>query len=118
MGETAMNEKDALQAARTIVVQAMEERRGLVAYSRLEAIELDRRAREVEREALDRLRQMLPALPADEQLHGLSTRLLRMEEHLQELAAQNNIPERSRALEQDEIRWRAFEDISWLLGIG
>ncbi len=112
------NEKQALEAVRTIIVRALEERRGLVAFSRLEAVEMDRRAREVEREALDQLRALMPAFPADEHLHGIKNRLQRMDSFLEELATRQDIQERSRALEQDDIRWRAFEDISWLLGIG
>ncbi len=113
-----MDEKRALESVREIVIKAMEERRGLVAYSRLEAIELDRRAREVEREALEQVRQALPTAPVDEQLYGITSRLRQMVERLEELSAQDGIPERSRGLEEDDVRWRAFEDISWALGIG
>ncbi len=112
------DERQIVEAARGIILQAMEERRSLVAFTRLEAVEMDRRAREVEREALAQLQQLMPALPANEQLYGIQTRLHRMEEHLRELAARQDIQERSRALEEDDIRWRVFEDISWLLGIG
>ncbi len=112
-----MDESQVLVTARTILVRAIEERRGLVAFSRLEAIEMDRRAREVERDALEQLRQVIPAMPVDRSLHGIKNRLHRMEEHLEELAARQGIQERSRALEQDDIRWRAFEDIISLLGL-
>ncbi len=113
-----MDEKQALEAVREIVIKAMEERRGLVAYSRLEAIELDRRARDVERQALEQVRAALPTAPADEQLYGITTRLRQMVERLEELSAQEGIAARSRGLEEDDVRWRAFEDISWTLGIG
>jgi hypothetical protein len=96
----------------------MEERRGLVSYSRLDAIEMDRRARDVEREALDRLRAILPPNPHDEQLDGLANRLRQMDSLLEALAGRTELPVRSRALEEDDIRWRAFEDISWMLEIG
>jgi maltooligosyltrehalose synthase len=100
------------------VVHALEHRRELVAFSRLEAVEMDQRARAVEREALERIRALLQAIPADQQLEQVQTRLGRMDEALQVLAARQDIQERSRALERDDITWRAFEDISWLLGIG
>jgi len=112
-----VGEKQALEAVRAILIQAMEERRGLVAYSRLEATELDRRARGVERDALEHVRQVLPTFPADEQLHQITARLREMTERLDALATQNSISERSRALEEDDVRWRAFEDITWGLGI-
>ncbi len=113
-----MDETEALKAATTIITMAIEERRGLVAYTRLEVVELDRRARVVEREALEQLRSVLPAAPFTEELAGIASRLGQMEVALQELASRSEISERSRALEQDDIRWRAFEDISWVLELG
>ena len=98
--------------------EAMDSRRELVAYSRMEAVEMDRRAREVEREALDRVRGLLPGVPGDAQLQQVKTRLQRMDDRLEELRARTDIQDRSRALEQDDITWRTFEDIAWLLGIG
>lgn len=108
----------ALEQMRRILVEAMDSRRELVAYSRMEAVEMDRRAREVEREALERVRGLLPAAPADPQLEQVRLRLARMDEHLEALRRRTGIQERSRALEQDDITWRAFEDLVWLLGIG
>ena len=40
-----------------------------------------------------------------------------MDEQLQELDAKEDVAERSRQLERDDIIWRAFEDIAYLLGI-
>ncbi len=99
------------------VVQALENRRGLVAFSRLEILEMDQRARAVEREALERIRTLLPAVPIDQQLQQVAMRLGRMDEALQVLAARQDIQERSRALERDDIIWRAFEEICWLVGM-
>lgn len=111
-------EGQTLTSVRTIVLEAMEERRGLVSYSRLDAVEMDRRARDVEREALDRLRELLQSDPRDEQLRGAADRLRQMDSHLEVLAGRAELPARSRALEEDDIRWRAFEDIAWMLEIG
>jgi hypothetical protein len=112
-----MDEQSALTKVRAALVAALEERRGLVAFSRLEALEMDQHARTVEREALDQVRALLPVTPAEAQLQQVRTRLTRMEEALQVLASRADIQERSRALERDDITWRAFEDISWLLGM-
>ncbi len=111
-----MDEQKVVAEVKAAVVEGLESRRGLVAFSRLEALEMDQRARAVEREVLERIRKLLPGMPADQQLQQVRTRLLRMGEALQALAARQDIAERSRALERDDITWRAFEDITWLLG--
>lgn len=113
-----MDERQVLEAVRAAIVGAMEARRELVAYSRLEAIEMDRRARAVERETLAAVRTLLPGIPGDPQLQQVTMRLQRMDERSEELAARADIQERSRVLEQDDITWRTFEDIAWLLGVG
>jgi len=113
-----MDERAVVEQVRAALVAAMDSRRELVAYSRLEAIEMDRRAREVEREALARVRGMLPGIPGDPQLQQVKMRLSRMDERLEELAARTDIQERSRELERDDITWKTFEDIAWLLGVG
>ncbi len=112
-----MDDQRTLQSARELIVKAMESRRELVAYSKLEAIEMDRRAREVERAALDELRKLLSDSSGHQQLHQVKTKLMRMDETLDELARRQDIQERSRTLERDDITWRTFEDISWLLGV-
>lgn len=112
-----MDESGVLVQVKTAFIAAVEERRGLVAFSRLEALEMDRHARTVERDALDQIRRLLPDLPTDPLLQQVRTRLGRMDEALEGLAARPNIQDRSRALERDDITWRAFEDISWLLGM-
>lgn len=111
-----MSTANKVTQARTVIVKALELRRELVAYTKLEALEMDRRAREVERTALDEIRTLV-ADAADQQLHQVRTKLLRMDETLEELAKRQDIQERSRTLERDDITWRAFEDISWLLGV-
>jgi hypothetical protein len=112
-----MDEQNVLPQVKAAIIAALEARRGLVAFSRLEAIEMDQHARTVERAALDQIRGLLPDASADPQVQQVQTRLERMQEALQGLAARTNIQERSRALERDDITWRAFEDIAWLLGI-
>lgn len=113
-----MDEQKILQDVQALMVKALDSRRELVAYSRLEALEMDRRARELERETLEEIRRLVPQGPGNEVLHQIGVRLSRMDEPLQELAERQDIQERSRALERDDITWRAFEDISWLLGVG
>lgn len=113
-----MDERKALEQIRTVLSGALESRRELVAFSRMEAIEMDRRAREVEREALGQVRALLPEIVGDPRLHQVRTHLLRMDEHLEELAGRTDIQERSRALERDDITWRTFEDLVGLLDLG
>jgi len=113
-----MDERQVLQQVRATLAAALEARRELVAFSRLEAIEMDRRARQVERDALAAVRALLPRMPGDPQLQQVQTRLQRMDEQLLALAARADIQERSRVLEQDDITWRAFEDLAWLLEVG
>lgn len=112
-----MDNQRTVEVARDIIVRAMESRRELVAYSKLEAVEMDRQAREVERTALDELRKLLPGTVADQQLSQVQTKLMRMDETLEDLAGRQDIQDRSRSLERDDITWRTFEDISWLLGV-
>lgn len=110
-----MDEQKLLDEVKAALAAALESRRGLVAYSRMEAREMDQRAREVEREALERVQTLLPPSPANQQLQQVRLRLLRMDESLRMLATRADIQDRSRALERDDITWRTFEDISWLL---
>jgi maltooligosyltrehalose synthase len=111
-----VDETKLLAEVRTVMLNAIESRRGLAAFSRMEAVEMDRQARAVERETLEQLREMLGAARADQHLAQVKTRLARMDESLTALDARQDIRDVSRGLERDEITWRAFEDISWLLG--
>jgi hypothetical protein len=106
-----------LKRMREMAIAALEERRGLVAYSRIEAQEMDQMARKVERDALEQIRATLPPAAASAEVAGVRHRLERMDEQIQELDAKGELPERSRALERDDIIWRAFEDVVALLGI-
>jgi hypothetical protein len=113
----AQKPKTLLDQVRAVVLEAMESRRDLVAFNRMDALEMDRHARKVERDALERLRGLLPSDGSDAELQQARTRLARMDEALETLAARTDIGDRSRALEQDDITWRTFEDVAWLLGI-
>jgi hypothetical protein len=44
-------------------------------------------------------------------------RLERMDEQLQQLSGREGVSEKSLNLERDDITWRAFEEVVWLLGI-
>lgn len=109
--------KTPLEQARAVLLEAMESRRDLVAFNRMDALEMDRRARQVERDALERIRALPPAPTGGAELQQARTRLARMDEALETLAQRTDIADRSRALEQDDITWRTFEDVAWLLGI-
>lgn len=111
----AADEERIFADVKSAVLLALDNRRGLVAFGRLEAREMDQRAREVERDALEQVRKLLPAAPQGQRLQQVKTRLDRMDEALTVLAGRQGIAERSRALERDDITWRAFEDVSWVL---
>jgi len=106
-----------LKQLREIAIAALEERRGLVVYSRMDAQEMDQLARKVERDALEKIRGALPHIVATAELTGVRARLDRMDEQIKELDAKEEIPERSRQLERDDIVWRTFEEVVWTLGI-
>ncbi len=106
-----------LKRLREMAISALEERRGLVAYSRIEAQEMDRMARKIESDVLEQIRATLPPASTAPEIAGVRHRLERMDGLLQELDAKTDVPDRSRALERDDITWRAFEDVMSLLGI-
>lgn len=107
----------ALVQLQRIVLDTLEQRRGLIAFSKIEAAEMDRLAREYEQQALERLRGELHQPAAKGVALTLRSRLERMDEQLAALGAQSGIAEASRRLQQDDITWRAFEDVASLLGI-
>ena len=100
-----------------IVLDTLEQRRGLVAFSKIEAVEMDRLAREYEQRALERVRGELKELPPKDMVLDLHSRLERMDEQLAALNEQAGIAEASRRLQRDDITWRTFEDVAALLGI-
>ena len=106
-----------LKQLQGVVTEAIEERRGLVVYSRLQPIEVDRMARRVERQTIDKIRALLPDSTDDQRVAGLRNRLRRMEEELEQLEAMAEIRDHSRQMQNDEIIWQTFEDIAWMLGI-
>ncbi len=101
----------------TVVSAALEERRGLVVYSRLEPMEVDRLARKVERDALEKVQSLLPEETLDQRVLGLRNRLKRMQDELEQLGELGDIREHSRSLQTDEILWQTFEDVAWMLGV-
>ncbi len=108
---------DALKQIQRVVSEAMEERRGLIVYSRLQPVEMDRMARRVEREALDKIGTMLEDHPTDARTMRLRSRLDRMRDELEHLGELGQIRETSRQMQGDDIIWQAFEDIAGLLGV-
>jgi len=101
----------------SVVSAALEERRGLVVYSRLEPAEMDRLARKVERETLEKVEGLLPDETLDQRVLGLRNRLKRMRDELEQLGELGDIREQSRSLQNDEIVWQTFEDVAWMLGV-
>ncbi|MDR5695839.1 MAG: hypothetical protein QN198_05405 [Armatimonadota bacterium] len=112
-----MGEEEILRKIQSILARSVEERRGFVAFSRLEAREMDRMARERERKAIEEIRAILPEAPFHELLSQVLLRIQRMDEQLQALEAQEGISEASRQLERDEITWQAFEDLCGIVGL-
>jgi len=106
-----------LKQLQGVVTEAIEERRGLVVYSRLQPIEVDRMARRVERQTVDKIRALLPESTDDQRVAGLRNRLRRMEDELEQLEGMVDIRDHSRQMQNDEIIWQTFEDIAWMLGI-
>lgn len=106
-----------LKQLREIAIAALEERRGLVVYSRMDAQEMDQLARKVERDALEKIREALPGIITTAEVAGVRARLDRMDEQIKVLDAKEEIPELSRRLERDDIVWHTFEEVVWTLGI-
>jgi hypothetical protein len=106
-----------LKQLQGLVAEAIEERRGLVVYSRLQPVEIDRMARRVEREAIEKIRKLIPESTNDQQVMGLRNRLKKMQDELEQLEGLAEIRDQSRLMQNDEIIWQAFEDIAWMLGI-
>ncbi len=109
--------KPLLKRLREVAIEALEERRGLVAYSKMEAQEMDRLARKVEQEALEQIRSALPEASVLPDIENILSRLQQMDAQLAELGAREEISDQSRQLERDDIVWRAFEEVVRLLGI-
>jgi hypothetical protein len=114
---TAESKDPLLKRLREVAIAALEERRGLVIYSRIDAQEMDRLARQVERDALEKIRALLPEVITTAEIAGVRSRLERMDEQIRELDARREISEQSRQLERDDITWRTFEEVVWTLGI-
>ena len=106
-----------IKELQTLLSAALEERRGLVVYARLEPVEIDRLARKVERETLDKVSGLLPDETIDERVLNLQNRLNRMRGELEQLGELGDIREQSRSLQSDEIVWQTFEDVAWMLGV-
>ena len=106
-----------LKQLQGVLSDALEERRGLVVYSRLQPVEIDRMARRVERDTIDKVRGLLPESTVDQRVVGLRNRLQRMQEELEQLEGLIDIQHQSRQIQSDEIIWQAFEDIAWMLGL-
>jgi hypothetical protein len=103
---------------RGVIEEALTERRGIVAYARLEAEEMDRMARNTERDALDKARQLVPEAGGDAALLQVRAALAWMDDEFAKIDALEGIREASRNLQRDEVTWQAFERIVQALNLG
>ena len=78
---------------------------------------MDRLARRLERETLEKIQRLLPDATLDEGVLGVQRRLDRMRDELTELGGHGGIQETSRQMQSDEIVWQAFEDIAKMIGV-
>jgi len=83
----------------------------------LKQLEIDRLARRVERDTIDKVRGIIPDSTDDQRVLGLRNRLRKMEEELEQLEGLLDIRDQSRQMQSDEIIWQTFEDLAWMLGI-
>jgi hypothetical protein len=109
-------EEEILTRVRDIVREAAAERRGLVAYTQLQARELDRLARQTEQEALERVAAIVPEAAFRPELVEIREALLKMQAALAEIEARTDLRESSRHLARDEVVWQTFERVLTLLG--
>lgn len=112
-----MREEALLAEVRAVIREAVTERRGLVAFTRLAASELDRMARQTERRALDRVAELVPETSRLPLLRQVAQLLLAMRRELDELDRNPHIRPSSRALAQDEVVWQTFERVASLMGV-
>ncbi|MDR5708861.1 MAG: hypothetical protein QN172_06245 [Armatimonadota bacterium] len=110
------SEQEILARIRTIVREAVAERRGLVAYTQLGAAEMDRLARSTEREALERVAALVPEAAFRPELVQIRDALTEMQAALAEIETRTDIRESSRHLARDEVVWQTFERVLALLG--
>jgi len=103
---------------RNVVEEALTERRGIVAYARLEAEEMDRMARNTERDALDKTRQILPETGGDAEIVQVRAAFAWLDEEFAKIDALEGIRESSRSLQRDEVTWQAFERVVQALRFG
>ncbi len=111
------DEVEVVERIRAIMREAMAERRGLVAYARLEAAELDRLARKTELEALERVAALLPPVVLRPDLEAVRAAIEGMRQALADLEMMTGIREASRTLARDEVVWETFERVAALLGL-
>lgn len=116
LGGHPTSEAEIVERLRAILADAMARRRDLVAYTKLEAREMDREARSLERAAIERVKAALPDAARDDRLLAVRNRLERMQAQLDEIMAAE-VRETSKLLERDDITWRAFEDVASVLGV-
>jgi len=111
-----VREEALLEEVRALVREAVAERRGLVAFTRLAGAELDRMARDTERRALERVGGMIPPGAATPVLREVAALLEAMYQELDQLERAAGLRPESRALGRDEVVWQTFERVAALLG--
>jgi|DewCreStandDraft_2_1066082.scaffolds.fasta_scaffold05752_4 hypothetical protein len=116
-GRDQVNEAQVVAELQRLMAEAVAERRGLVAFSRLGASDLDRMARRAEQEALERVGALLPTSPTEPVLREVSGLLASLQAALRDLEDQQGIREDSRLLARDELVWETFERVAALLRV-
>ncbi len=112
-----MREEVLVEEVRALVREAVAERRGLVAFTRLAGAELDRMARDTERRALERVGGMIPRGVRNPVLREVAALLEAMHQELDQLERATGLRPESRALGRDEVVWQTFERVAALLGV-
>ncbi|MDR5682688.1 MAG: hypothetical protein QN163_01500 [Armatimonadota bacterium] len=112
-----MTEEQIVAQIRTVIHEAIAERRGLVAFTKLEALEMDRLARKTEREALARAAALLPEVAFRWEINEIRDAIAEMERQLAGVDELTGIRDASRALARDEVIWQTFERVAQLLGL-
>jgi hypothetical protein len=112
-----VTEEQIVAQIRTLIQEAIAERRGLVAFTKLEALEMDRLARKTEQDALTRASGLLPEVAFRQEIREIRDAIAEMDRRLAGVEELTGIRDASRALARDEVIWQAFERVAQLLGL-
>jgi hypothetical protein len=112
-----VTEEQIVAQIRTVIQEAVAERRGLVAFTKIQALEMDRLARKTERDALTSAAALLPEVAFRQEIVEIRDAIAEMERQLAGVDQLTGIRDTSRALARDEVIWQTFEQVSRVLGL-